>query len=109
MIYHVGRARACTHMTVAAPLCGSQGATWSVPRDLSASTKASGVGWISTMDSGAQLSSGRLAIPMDYIHGQWSSYPITHARSSVLYSDDHVRRRSVVSNSPRLLSVVAAR
>ena len=55
------------------------------------------------MDSGAQLSSGRLVIPMDYIHGQWSSYPITHARSSVLYSDDHVRRRSVVSNSPRLL------
>ena len=51
-------------------------------------TKARGVGWISTMDSGVQLASGRLAIPMDYIHGQWSSYPITHARSSVLYSDD---------------------
>lgn len=44
---------------------------------------------MSTMDSGVQLASGRLAIPMDYIHGQWSSYPITHARSGVLYSDDH--------------------
>ena len=65
------------------------GATWSAPKDISSTTKAPGVGWVSTMDSGVQLASGRLAIPMDYIHGQWSSYPITHARSSVLYSDDH--------------------
>ena len=57
--------------------------------DITSATKAAGVGWVSTMDSGVQLASGRLAIPMDYIQGQWSSYPITHARSSILYSDDH--------------------
>ena len=73
------------------------GETWSEPQDLSSSTKAPGVGWVSTMDSGVQLRSGRLAIPMDYIHGQWSSYPITHARSSVLYSDDHGEAGRVMS------------
>lgn len=65
------------------------GATWSVPRDITNGTKPAGVGWVSTMDSGVQLASGRLAICMDYIIGQWASYPITHARSSVLFSDDH--------------------
>ena len=77
----------------------THGATWSEPKDITTATKARGVGWISTMDSGVQLASGRLAIPMDYIHGQWSSYPITHARSSVLYSDDQGARASGFAQS----------
>ena len=62
--------------------------SWST-KDITSVVKPPGVGWIGPGFSGAQLASGRLSICIDFIDGQWASYPINHSRSTTVYSDDH--------------------
>ena len=63
-----------------------EGATWSTPEDISASTRREGWRWYATGPChGIQLQSGRLVIPANHStspdHKDWFSH--------VIYSDDH--------------------
>jgi len=61
------------------------GATWSPPKDITASTKASDWTWYATGPGvGIQLSSGRLVIPCDHGEAQTNKY-----FSHIIFSDDH--------------------
>ncbi len=62
-----------------------EGATWSAPADLTATTKAPDWTWYATGPGvGIQLRSGRLVIPCDHMVAETLQY-----RSHVIYSDDH--------------------
>ncbi len=61
------------------------GATWSEPVDITATTKAPNWTWYATgPGNGIQLKSGRLLIPCDHSVAVSKAY-----RSHVIYSDDH--------------------
>jgi sialidase-1 len=62
-----------------------EGATWSAPTDLTATTKAPDWTWYATGPGvGLPLRSGRLVIPCDHMVAETMEY-----RSHVIYSDDH--------------------
>jgi len=61
------------------------GATWSLPKNITASTKAKNWTWYATGPGvGIQLSSGRLVIPCDHGEAQTNKY-----FSHIIFSDDH--------------------
>lgn len=69
------------------------GATWALPKDITAATKPSSWGWIAVSFSGVQLRTGphagRLVVALDFFdNGQHTAYPITDMKSGVLFSDD---------------------
>ena len=69
----------------------SHGAAWAPVRDVTASVKAPGWGWIATSFSGIQVQrgryAGRLIISADHRIGQWSASPKRRTHSHAIISD----------------------
>jgi len=66
------------------------GATWSVPEEITASVKESSWTWYATGPThGIQLRTGRLVIPCDHMVGQYFDRKRDPYHSHVIYSDDH--------------------
>jgi sialidase-1 len=67
---------------------GDDGATWSAPREITASVKRPGWTWYATGPChGIRLRTGRLLVPCDHVEGPSADYAVS-ARSHVISSDD---------------------